>query len=246
MIAQGAMASRVYVDAPLAPGASLMLSGEALAHLRALRVKKGERLTVFNGEKEFFARVLRLGKDETEVILEQQKAALPLPSLSMILALAIVAQDRMDWAIQKATELGVRRILPLATQRSQTLPQERVGPRLEHWQKVAISASRQCGRATLAEVLPPVPFSSWIEDGREEEIQTKILLHPYGSLPLGRVGALESVSIAVGPEGGFAEEEVEAAKASGVQVCALGKALLRTETAVAASLAVLLAQAGDL
>ena len=165
-------------------------------------------------------------------------------SLTLTLGLAISRGDRMDYAIQKSTELGVTAVVPLLTERTEVrLKGERQAKKLRHWRQIAISACEQCGRNRLPTIHDIQPLSGWlgtVPDG------SRLLLHPRAQYGIGDVEAPAAAVLLVGPEGGFSDREVDAATAAGFRPFALGPRVLRTETAPVAALAILQYCWGDL
>ncbi|MDX1467394.1 MAG: 16S rRNA (uracil(1498)-N(3))-methyltransferase, partial [Halomonas sp.] len=164
--------------------------------------------------------------------------------LAVHLGQAISKGDRMDYAIQKAVELGVATITPLYTEHGDVrLKGERAAKKLAHWQAVAASACEQCGRATLPPVHAPMGLGEWLA-ARDEAL--RLVLHPGTAGALEQAEAPASVAVLIGPEGGLAEAEVEAARTSGFAPLSLGPRVLRTETAPVVALSLLQARFGDL
>jgi len=239
--------TRLYCDLPLSPGAEIALS-EAAAHhaVNVLRLQAGDALTLFNGAGgEYSASVVAVGKRETRVRLVEFHAVERDSPLQITLALGISAGERMDYSLQKATELGVSAIQPLATERSVVkLAGERADKRLQHWQHVVIAACEQCGRNRVPAVAPVqklFDYLAGIDRGKR-----LLMLSPHAAAPLKRVTPAADVVLLVGAEGGLAPAEAEAAAASGFEPVSLGPRILRTETAPLAALAVLQALWGDL
>lgn len=240
-------ATRLYCELALSPGAEIALP-EAAAHhaLSVLRLQPGDALTLFNGEGgEYSATLVAVSKREARARLLGFEATERESPLDLTLALGISAGERMDHSLQKATELGVSAIVPLATERSVVkLSAERADRRLQHWQHVVIAACEQCGRNRVPAVAPVQPLFHYL--AQPQAGKTLLLLSPDASKPLKRVAPAAAAVILVGPEGGFAPAEYQAAKAGGFEPVSLGPRVLRTETAPVAALAVLQALWGDL
>ena len=148
----------------------------------------------------------------------------------------------MDWAIQKATELGVNEITPIFSDRCEVrLKDERADKRLQHWRQVAISACEQCGRSRVPVIHPPVLLADWI---KQTEAELKLVLHPVAE-PLVSHAKPSTLAFLIGPEGGLSEAEVEQAKTNGFHAARLGPRVLRTETAPLAAISVLQYRWGD-
>jgi len=239
--------TRLYCDLPLSPGAEIVLPEAAARHaVTVLRLQPGDRLTVFNGAGgEYRASLVAVNKRETRARLTEYQAAERESPLRVTLALGISAGERMDYSLQKATELGVTAIAPLATERSVVkLSGERADKRLQHWQHVVISACEQCGRNRVPAVAPVRTLFAYLAEVDRDT--RRLLLSPDAATPLKQVPRSTDVVLLIGAEGGLAPSEYAAAKASGFEPVSLGPRILRTETAPLAALAVLQALWGDI
>ena len=233
------MPTRIYTSEALVNGQQIRLDDQAFQHLvRVLRMTDGDELVLFNGDGRALAGTLcAVGKKEASVQLGDCVAEDPLPLLDLHLGQVISKGDRMDFTIQKATELGVSRITPLWSERCDVrLKGERMDKKLEHWRKVAISACEQSGRNRVPEILEPQAMTDWAPGVDSEQ---RLILHPHNQQPLTDGQRPGSVTLLVGPEGGFSELEVEQARRSGFTGLLLGPRILRTETAALAALSVL-------
>ena len=243
---------RVYLDRPLAVGHSAPLSDFAAAHLtKVLRLSDGAAITCFNGDgNDYRARLALHGRGRGEVQVESCAAVDAESPLEVTLAQAVARGERMDWVIQKATELGASVIAPLISERTEVkLDEERAARRMAHWRGVAISACEQCGRARLPRIEPPQPLHAWLaaQVGPEREGAACLVLHPDGGRGIGdAVGDRTRVVVAVGPEGGFSDRDIAQFELAAFEAVRLGPRVLRTETAGPAALAVLGALHGDL
>jgi 16S rRNA (uracil1498-N3)-methyltransferase len=239
--------TRLYCDLPLSPGAEIALPEAAARHaVTVLRLQTGDTLTLFNGAGgEYSATLVAANKREARVRLTEFHAVERESPLQITLALGISAGERMDYSLQKATELGVSAIQPLATERSVVkLAGERAGKRLQHWQHVVIAACEQCGRNRVPAVAPVQKLYLYLDAvGRDKR---RLLLSPDAAMPLKRVPPSADVVLLVGAEGGLAPAEHQAAEACGFEPVSLGPRVLRTETAPVAALAVLQALWGDM
>ncbi|MHB8666051.1 MAG: 16S rRNA (uracil(1498)-N(3))-methyltransferase [Burkholderiales bacterium] len=238
---------RLYCDLVLSPGAEVTLP-EAAAHhaVSVLRLQPGDALNLFNGEGgEYSASIVAVNKRETRARLLAFHATERESPVDITLALGISAGERMDYSLQKATELGVAAIQPLATERSVVkLAGERADKRLQHWQHVVIAACEQCGRNRVPAVAPVQKLFAFLAN--VDRGKRLLLLSPDAATPLKRVAPATGVILLVGAEGGLAPAEYQAAAASGFEPVGLGPRVLRTETAPVAALAVLQALWGDL
>ncbi len=166
--------------------------------------------------------------------------------LRITLVQAMSSSEKMDWVVQKATELGVAEIQPVQTQRSMArLTSERAGKRIAHWRSVAVAACEQCGRNALPLIHVPQEFSAWLAETRGITC-AKYILQPDGSAALHRQAPPHgNVILLVGPEGGFSEDEIKIAHLAGFIPVRLGKRVLRTETAAMAGIVALQTLWGD-
>jgi len=240
---------RFYCPSPLLPGSTVDLPDTVSHHLHVVRQQPGDELVLFNGEGgQADARLLEVGKRRAAAeILAHQPVEAELP-FHVTLAQGLPEGSKMDWIVEKAVELGVSAIQPLAARRSVVkLAGERADKRLAHWQAVVISASEQCGRNRLAAVAPLQEFKHWIAQPAEDSV--RILLSPRAHASLAqwtRATPPCAVCLLVGPEGGFNQEEEDAAIAAGALPLSMGPRVLRTETAGLAALAILAAGWGGI
>ena len=241
--------TRVHTRGPLVDGAPFALEPRAATHLvRVLRLQEGDRLTVFDGAgREYAATIASIRAERVEVRLGAAQPALPESPLEITLAQGISRGDRMDYAIQKATELGVARIAPLLCERSVVkLDAEQALRKLEHWRGIAIAACEQCGRATVPEINAPRRYADYLSLGATAGVR-RLVLAPQAVQSLGGLATtLERVELLIGPEGGLSDEELRLATLTGYEALRLGPRVLRTETAAAAAIAALQTLYGDL
>ncbi|RZZ90856.1 16S rRNA (uracil(1498)-N(3))-methyltransferase [Pseudoxanthomonas winnipegensis] len=241
--------TRVHVEAALAPGHEVALPEDAAAHLaRVLRLREGDACVLFNGDgHDYPARLVSLDKRQVRARIE---AAQPLQNespLRIVLLQGIARGEKMDLILQKATELGVARILPVDSERSEVkLSGERLHKRLAHWQGVVVAACEQSGRARVPEVASPQALIAAAAALPDDTL--RLLLDPQGAHALSTLQAPASqrVVIAIGPEGGWSPRDRQALEAAGFQGLRLGPRVLRTETAGLAAIAALQARLGDL
>ena len=244
------MIARFFVpDLTPESGALVSLPAEVAHHaLRVLRLRAGAPVVVFDGRGGEWRGVLEpVGRDAARVRLEAfEPVSRELP-FSVTLGQALLPAERMDWAIQKAVELGAARIVPLVTARTQTGGALERGARKQmHWQRVAVAAVQQCARTVVPEVARPCHWREWIEDVRTNHPEAhRWLLAPQG-VPLSRLPPpSRPVIVLVGPEGGWSAEELSEAERIGVERIGLGPRILRSETAAAAVLAMMQALWGE-
>lgn len=204
---------------------------------QVLRCSEGTSLILFDGRGgEWTAIITQLRKNEVQVVLTSFDEIERESRLSMTLIQALPAADKMDWIVQKCTELGVAKILPVASKRSIVrLSGERMERRVLHWQGVAAAACEQCGRNRVPQVAPVLSLTQCLSQLPEE---TRLILSPQASQPLSELQPPSSaLTLLIGPEGGFEEGEYQAAARLGFQSVTLGPRVLRTETAGVAALA---------
>ena len=233
------MKPRVYLDADLQGGGEILLEDVPAHHLaRVLRLREGDALTVFNGrggewDAEFIGR--------RRVRLRGFSAVERESPLRVTLVQGVSSGERMDYTIQKAVELGVAAIQPVLTKRGVVrLEGNRASARVAHWTKIAIAACEQCGRNRLPEVRPLLQFHEYPPPGEGARLLLSAEAASIRNVEMG-----ERVTVAAGPEAGFAPEERAALERAGFVRASLGPRVLRTETAALAALAAINALRGD-
>jgi 16S rRNA (uracil1498-N3)-methyltransferase len=240
--------SRVHCAAALTPGAELALPEAAASHVaRVLRLRVGAPLAVFDGRgKEVRAEIASIAGAAVRVRLLDDVEPRPESPLAVTLVQAVSRGERMDWTLQKATELGVRAIAPVLSARSVVrLDARQAEAKLRHWQAIVVAACEQCGRSVLPELRPPETLGACL--ARPAAGELRLVLDAEASTELAAIPApAGAVQLLVGPEGGFEDDEVAAARAVGHRPARLGPRVLRTETAGIAALAVLQSHWGDL
>ena len=236
---------RIYVDQPISD-ADFSLPAEAAAHVgRVLRMQAGDALLLFNGDgNNYQARIV--SADKKQVVVTVCKSILnPTESaLQLHLGQVISRGDRMDFAIQKAVELGVTAITPLFSERCGVkLDGERLQKRLQQWQKIVISACEQSGRSVVPPVHPALQLTDWLA---ADSNSLKLTLHPWATDTIKTVDPTSQIRLMIGPEGGFSDQEMAAAEQAGYLGVQLGPRVLRTETAALTAISALQLQFGDL
>ncbi len=246
-----ALTPRLYCPLALASGADLVLPPAAARHVQVLRLQPGDSVTLFDGGLlgnpaaggEFEATIVRMGRSDVQVLVGAHRARECEAARPVHLAVGMPANERMDWLVEKAVELGVASIQPLVTERTVLrLSSERAQKKQQHWQGIAIAACEQCGRNRVPLVAPVRGFAEWL---KTTPVQSGWVLSLAGqSQPLAtRMAALESplapVTLLSGPEGGLSGAEEQAALAHGFAAVSLGPRVLRAETAALAALAAL-------
>ena len=245
--------TRVHVATDLRAGARIALPDAAGAHLvRVLRLGVGAPLAVFDGNgAEFDAQIETARGTRVTVVLLERRAGAAESSLALTLLQSISRAERMDWTVQKATELGVVRIVPLKTEYTIVrLDAAGAEKKRQHWASIAASACEQCGRATVPAIELPQTLPEYIAAQREAGAAPaglKLALDPQAGSALRALPALgDAASLLVGPEGGLSDAELKLAVQHGFTAVRLGPRVLRTETAAVAALAALQALYGDL
>ena len=232
---------RFYCPLPLAPGAQITLPPTAARHVQVLRLQPGDGITLFNGEGgEWAAAVTRMGRSDVDVEIGTHSPVEREAARAVHLVVGMPANERMDWLVEKATELGAASIQPVTTARSVVkLAGERAAKRQAHWQAIAVAACEQCGRNRVPPVHAPLALADWLR-GAPAAGQRLLLSLRDGSQPLRQAaGGASQVWVLHGPEGGLTAQEEDAALAAGFVPASLGTRVLRAETASVAALAVL-------
>lgn len=219
------------------------LTGEAHTHAAyALRIRTGDYITVFDGKgKEFSCKVKDIKKDRTELEILSSAENVGEPKIDVSLYLSVIKQDRFEMAVQKATELGVNRIIPVYssyTQRNVSLNSERLT-------KIAVSACEQCGRSIVPDISPSIEFSELVS-----RASNTYMIFPWerelnGDLRSAIDATQSDISIFIGPEGGITQQEKEQLVAAGAKSVTLGSRILRAETAAIAALAAVFYEMGE-
>lgn len=229
-------------------GDKVEVSADEVRHLRdALRLQPNAPVSVFDGEgREFAAAVEEVSKNGATLrIVERIQPAAPESRLDLTLAAALLKGEKFDLVVQKAVELGVSRLTPLITHRCDVKSKD-PSSRLERWNRIALEACKQSGRAKLMSVDAPAEFLRSTENFNAEDPPTLILFSERGGVKLEAVSAGKKITAIVGPEGGWEDSELEAAKAAGASIVTFGGRILRAETAAIAAAAVLQHRFGDL
>ncbi|HIP53346.1 MAG TPA: 16S rRNA (uracil(1498)-N(3))-methyltransferase [Chromatiales bacterium] len=237
--------TRVFTPQSLTTGIRLTLEPEASRHLlQVLRLRTGAEITVFNGDgRDYAARLASVERKAAVLEIGEPSGLEPAPALQIHLGLGISRGERMDFAIQKAVELGVSAITPLFTERSVVrLTGARLEKRRGHWQGVVIGACEQSGRRRLPELHAASHLPDWLDQGHAGGL---LLDHRAGTALPQMNPTRDRFTLLVGPEGGLAPVEQEAARRTGFIGVRLGPRVLRTETAPLAALAAIQALWGD-
>jgi len=237
--------SRIYHPFAMKAQEEQVLEPQASQHIiKVLRMRVGEALILFNGNKpgEYKATLIGVQKRLAKVRIDEYREVHNESPLHIHLLQGLSKGERMDYALQKAVELGVNQITPVISARCNVkLPAERIEKRLTHWQQVVISACEQSGRCFVPTVMPPTLFSQCLVNTDGE----KIIADPTAPHSMSARQS-NQVALFIGPEGGFSDEEVALAKEHAAKAIKLGPRILRTETACVVGITLLQAMAGDL
>jgi 16S rRNA (uracil1498-N3)-methyltransferase len=249
--------TRVHIDAPLTPGSMVELPPDTASHIaKVLRARSGDALILFNGDgREFNGTIEAVRGSRVSASVGDGRPVDRESSLAVTLVQCVPRGDRMDFIVQKATELGVARIVPVLSQRSVVrLDKAQAASKAVHWRAVAVSACEQCGRNVLPSIEAAQPLLNYLGEsssgtGPRLVFEPESAPQPHtapqdlgGAAPAARVDA----EIAIGPEGGFAADELEAFRVAGFSRVGLGPRILRTETAAIAALVWLQVRFGDM
>ncbi len=246
--------TRIYTEQPLAENHSVIL-GTAESHYiaKVLRMKVGRELILFNGVLlggqygEYEAVITEVNKKSVAVEIKKFQSKETEPLVAIELGCCLIKNDRMDWLLQKATELGVNTFSPLISEYMDVkIPADRLEKKMQHWQQIIVSACEQCGRTQIPVLHKPYSFTQWVE---KVEADSKYVLHPYNAQPFNLHSsdncAFGKLALAVGPEGGLTESEVALAHQHSFVSMALGPRILRAETAPLAALSIIQHRLGD-
>lgn len=236
-------------------GTSARLSDDETRHLRnVLRLKPGDQIYLFDGAgNEFHCQVQTISRDSTElVVLGQVEAAQPESSLNLTLAVALLKGEKFDLVIQKATELGVTRIIPVMTSRADVRIKDDndAQKKMSRWQRIVLEATKQCGRARLLRIETPTALANVISVSDKTTELRLMFAERQGVSLLQALSVSQNqpqiVTAVVGPEGGWSDEEIEEAAAAGWKIVTLGGRTLRAETAAIAVATLIQHRFGDL
>ncbi len=238
---------RAYIDGDLSVGSELKIEAELAHYLqRVLRMRSGQVVELFNGDGfNYLAEITTIGRKSLKINITERTPGLSPSPLEITLVQALSRGERLDYSLQKATELGVAAIDLVETERVELrLDPTRLSRRMRHWQQVIISACEQCGRSELPQLSAPVSLAQYLNS---LNLKTSIFLDPEAEQGFSSLTRPQSpVDIIIGPEGGFSESEKQQMQAQGVIGLALGPRVLRTETAGPAAIAIVQQLFGDL
>lgn len=241
------MYTRIYTDQTLQEQTTVELNSSASTHLlKVLRSPVGSTVVLFNGDGNNYISTLLSGTKRAILNVENRSAGIPRSPNRITLFQGISRGDRMDFSVQKATELGVSTIQPVLCEKGKVkIDGDRLEKKKRHWEAIAVSACEQCGRSDIPKILPTRALTQLLEP---QALQTSLVLtfgdHP--SLAERALAAAGDISVLVGPESGLSEREIGLSISSGWLPCVLGPRILRTETATITALAILQHVHGDL
>lgn len=241
--------TRIHVDAALAIGAALVLPEAAATHLlRVLRLQAGDACVLFNGDGcDYGAHITAIDKRAVRVEVVSMQPLDNESPLRIVLLQALARGDKMDWILQKATELGVNALMPVMSERSEVkLDVERSGKRAAHWRSVVVSACEQSGRATVPSIAMPLSLEQALN--LLPEGSQRMALAPAAGRGMDDIEVCCSCVqvVAIGPEGGWSPRDLMSLTSAGFTEVRLGPRILRTETAGIAVIAALQLRSGDL
>jgi len=238
--------TRIYLDLALEPGTTCNLTEEAAHHVATvLRMKAGEALVLFNGRGgSYRATITRMGKRSVEVNVGAHEPDDRESPLAITLAQAVMRGQHMDYALQKAVELGVQQIVPLLCLHGNVrLGEKQKQHRHAHWRKLIINACEQCGRNRIPRLTAPMRLVEWVGTDTSE---VKLILHPRDGIRLSGIqSAGKTLTLLAGPEGGFGDEEIATAQRHGYRSIVLGPRILRAESAALVAISICQARWGD-
>ena len=222
---------RFYIETDLAVNTTVELTETVFHHwVKVLRAKLGETATLFNGQGgEYYVTLSEINKKSAQVFVDAFNADNRTPSKSTLLGQVMSKGDRMDYAIQKAVELGVVKIQLLTSERCEMrLKYDRDQKKIEHWQGIAIAACEQCGMNRVPEILAPISLEAWLQSDLPE---SRLVLAPNKNQQNVLQNTGSSLAVLIGPEGGLSETEINMANETGFMSWCIGDRILRTETA---------------
>lgn len=238
--------TRIYYPHPLHQEQIVTLAEQAANHLRnVLRAQLHDECVLFNGDgNEYLAQITAINKKEVCVKISTVTSCLRQSPLAIHLGQAISRGERMDWVIQKSTELGVRAITPLITERCNVrLDAARWGKKRQHWQAVANSACEQSGRTDIVTIHEPQPLNVWLQVAFNG---TRIMLDPQADKKIAQIPPCTAIQLLIGSEGGLSDDEIIQAAQVGFIGVSLGPRILRSETAPITVISILQNMFGDL
>lgn len=236
--------ARFFVELDLEVNQELELPIEVVRHINVLRIRPTDLITLFNGDGyNYEVKFITLEKRQIICHVINKTLVSNESNTSIHLLMSIIANDKFDMIIQKSVELGVYEFTPLITQNTQRLSKEKLTNKIEHWQKIIISSSEQCGRTKLMQLNMPQEFNQIIS---QSFTGNKFLLSPHHAGTFNQhKESCSDITLMIGPEGGFTHDEVNVANQNGFNSILMGQRILRAETAAIAALGIIQYQFGD-
>jgi 16S rRNA (uracil1498-N3)-methyltransferase len=236
---------RFFVPGPLSVGQTVNIDALAQQVTQVLRMQTGAELVLLDGSgDEFLARLTALCRHTAAAALLERRACTAEPQVHLSLYQCTLKQDKFEWVLQKGTELGVSRFVPVIAERSIVRPAAALLPKYGRWSAIVREAAEQCGRGRIPEIAPPLDWSAAVDSRSGAGLlawESAAAAPPLGGWLRRQESAPAHLSLLIGPEGGVADAEAQAAVAHGWQLVSLGPRILRAETAAIAAAAVLLA-----
>lgn len=232
---------RFYIEQNISINSVLDLNSNITKHIHALRLQPDQQITLFNGDGcEYSASIISINKNTSSVIVQEKKMpAIDDARLNIHLAVALVSSDKLDLIMRSCTELGIKQITPIVSQYSQRINTTRLAHKLEHWQKIIISACEQSNCNLLPLINTPVKLTDFIQENKANE-HIKLALSPHHSSDIHQLPSIATeVIVLIGPEGGWSKDEVAYLQDAQYGLINLGQQILRTETACIAAIVTL-------
>lgn len=234
---------RFYVNLVLSVDSEIDLPEEVVRHISVLRLRITDQISFFNGDGyDYITEFTILERRKISIRVLAAKLVENESKLDLTLLMSIIASDKFDLVVQKAVELGVKRLIPIYAQNTQRFKADKLISRMEHWRKIILASSEQSWRASLMELLEPLEFAQAVTNN---SAKLKLILSPHHAGNLAVAVEAPSAVLLVGPEGGFTSTEVELAVQAGFVVWQLGTRILRAETAALVGVSLLQAKFGD-
>lgn len=236
--------ARFYLDTELEINQSVYLPSDVLQHINVLRLRKDEIIEVFNGDGTVYsAQLIEISKRNAIINILSKQIINNESGLKLNLYCSLIVSDKFELVIQKTVELGVNKIIPIICCRTQGISSERIGNKLNHWNKISLMATEQSGRAVLTPVLKPI----LIDGAMKIPGNNKFILSPHHDETLIPIQEfVKEIDLFVGPEGGFTKEEIELARNNNICFLKLGPRIMRAETAAIVATSFMQAKYGDI
>lgn len=241
--------TRFFVDPEELNGAFLVLTGDNAAHAKVLRIKCGEKVIVCDGQgRESLCTVSDVGAGQISLVMTEQMESLSEPGVRASIYMAFSKGDKFEHVVQKATELGAFEIVAFPSARCVSKPDEKsLKKKVDRWQKIAAAAAEQSGRGRIPEVIVLSSYSEALHRAAQSDVSILFYENERARTLRDALSQMEysSVSLLTGPEGGLETQEVQQAIDAGLQVCTLGKRILRCETAPLCALSAVMYDSGE-